>query len=223
MNGRPSSLTQSMTSSSSRQPQLGLAHLLALIPGALFGIAFIFRPALETATAVPFTLFDDAMISMTYARTFVETGELVWFPGADRVQGITNPLWTLYMAVVHSAGFEGSSANLMVSLTSLVLVLASGLAVASLVLSALPNVRYARTASVVSGGTVPFLYPTLFWALRGMEVGLLAFATVLMLRASVGVLSRWADSDRASSGWLLLFATTSLVEPDPVSRTVSVG
>ena len=46
-----------------------------------------------------FTLFDDGMISMRYARMLVEGFGLVWNPG-EYVEGYTNPLWTLVMAAV---------------------------------------------------------------------------------------------------------------------------
>jgi hypothetical protein len=43
-----------------------------------------------------FALFDDGMVSMRYAKNFVQHHELVWNLG-DRVEGFTNPLWTLLM------------------------------------------------------------------------------------------------------------------------------
>ena len=46
---------------------------------------------------------DDAYISFRYARNLVEGHGLVFQPG-DRVQGFTNPLWTLLMAIPISAG-----------------------------------------------------------------------------------------------------------------------
>ena len=46
-----------------------------------------------------FTLFDDAMISMTYARNLAGGDGLVWNPGQPAVEGYSNPLWTILMAV----------------------------------------------------------------------------------------------------------------------------
>lgn len=45
-------------------------------------------------------LQDDMMISMRYARNLVDGFGLVWNPG-ERLEGFTNPLWTLIMAAVH--------------------------------------------------------------------------------------------------------------------------
>jgi hypothetical protein len=47
-----------------------------------------------------YVLFDDAMISMRYAYNLAHGNGLVWNAG-ERVEGITNPLWTGIMALVH--------------------------------------------------------------------------------------------------------------------------
>ena len=46
-------------------------------------------------------LFDDAMISMTYARSLANGDGLVWYPGAERIEGFSNPLWVGFMALLH--------------------------------------------------------------------------------------------------------------------------
>jgi hypothetical protein len=45
----------------------------------------------------PYTV-DDAFISLRYAQNLVEHGELAWNLG-ERVEGISNPLWTLWSAI----------------------------------------------------------------------------------------------------------------------------
>ena len=47
-----------------------------------------------------YVLFDDAMISMRYSYNLANGYGLVWNPN-ERVEGITNPLWTGIMALVH--------------------------------------------------------------------------------------------------------------------------
>jgi hypothetical protein len=130
-----------------------------------------------------FTLFDDAMISMDYGRTLAKTGELVWFPDAPRVQGFTNPLWTLWMSFVHLIGFDGSSAALMISLTGIVLILASSWIIFDLVLT--HSAGNNQLIAVLTAGSLPFLYPLTYWTLRGMEVGALTFFCLLLLRATI--------------------------------------
>jgi hypothetical protein len=126
-------------------------------------------------------LFDDAMISLTYGRTLAETGEVVWFPGAPRVQGITNPLWTLYMAALHVLGLEGSGAALAVSITGIVLVLGCAVVVFAIVRRAVGTRGTPVLVAAAAAGTVPFVYPLTFWTVRGMEVGVLALALLVMI------------------------------------------
>ena len=166
---------------------------------------FLFRSGVNSSGAVPpmrFTLFDDAMISMTYARTLAETGDWVWFPGAERVQGITNPLWTLYMTAVHLLGLEGSSAALAVSLTGILVLLLTGIAVGRLVSLALGTTNTGTWAALIAGGTVPLLYPLAYWTLRGMEVGLLALLSLLTVLGLVAAFGR--DDPGRSLAWPLV-------------------
>lgn len=154
--------------------------LLAITPGLLFAIVFLARSSWFARGGIQFSLFDDAMINLTYGRTLARTGELVWFPGAPRVQGITTPLWIGFMALVHLAGFEGSSAALTVSLVGLALIIASAVVVFRLVRRHVPTHEGGLYASLAAG-TVTLLYPLSFWVLRGFEVGLLAFLSVLII------------------------------------------
>lgn len=160
----------------------------ALLPG-LLGLAwFGWDSAFERDGSRWFLLLDDAMISMTYARTLAETGELVWFPGADRVQGYTNPLWTLFMTALHAAGLGGSDASLVVIVTGVVLVLACAVLAGRLTGVVLDRRWRGWCAALVAGG-VPLLYPLAFWTVRGMEVGLVALLLLVMLLSAARLLS----------------------------------
>ena len=100
-------------------------YAVAITPGLVFMLLLQWQSSKNPWGSRRFTLFDDAMISMDYGRTLAKTGELVWFPGAPRVQGFTNPLWTLWMSFIQLLGFDGSLAALMISLTGILLILAS--------------------------------------------------------------------------------------------------
>lgn len=172
-------------------PAIGL--FLALVPGSIFLWMFLSRSQ-SIIGSERFTLFDDAMISMAYGRTFAETGEWVWFPGSARIQGVTNPLWTAYMAFLHLMGLEGSSAALAVSLTSAALILASAVLVYLIVHTAIKtNSPIRQIISLTAAGTVPFLFPLAFWSMRGMEVGLLSFLILLMVVGFTMVLRSWSS------------------------------
>ena len=139
-------------------------YAVAVTPGLVFMLFLQWRSSENPWGSRRFTLFDDAMISMDYGRTLARTGELVWFPGAPRVQGFTNPLWTLWMAFVHLVGFDGSSAALVISLTGVLLILASSWIIFDLVHTYSSGDN--RLIAVLSAGSLPFLYPLTYWTLR---------------------------------------------------------
>jgi len=158
-------------------------YAVAITPGLIFMLLLEWQSSENPWGSRRFTLFDDAMISMDYGRTLAQAGEMVWFPGAPRVQGFTNPLWTLWMAFVHLVGFDGSSAALVISLTGVLLILASSWIIFDLVHT--HSVGNNHLIAVLSAGSLPFLYPLTYWTLRGMEVGVLTFFCLLLLRATV--------------------------------------
>jgi hypothetical protein len=137
-----------------------------------------------------FTLFDDAMIGMTYARTFVNTGELVWFPGAERVQGFTNLLWVLYMSLLHIILPKGSQVSAWVSITGIFCVIGSSFLSAFLIAKILKNKKDYFIWSCIAAIIIFLLYPLVFWSLRGMEVGALSFLLLLTLILSFYIFIR---------------------------------
>lgn len=76
-------------------------------------------------------LEDDAMVSMQYARHLAGGQGLVWTPG-ERVEGFSNPLWTLFMSALLATGLPRALASAPVLLLNLVLGLAALVAVARL-------------------------------------------------------------------------------------------
>ena len=136
------------------------------------------------------TLFDDAMISMSYARTLAEGAGLVWYPGAPRVEGITNLGWTLFMAGLHRLGLPPNAVVAAVAVTGLALVWAAALVARQLARSLLePETRPDFLVVVVVASSFPLLY----WSLRGMEVG--AVTMVVLLTVSLV----WAATEDPAS------------------------
>lgn len=76
-------------------------------------------------------LEDDAMVSMQYARHFAGGQGLVWTPG-ERVEGFSNPLWTLGMAAILATGLPRALACAPILLLNVALGLAAVPAVARL-------------------------------------------------------------------------------------------
>ena len=67
-----------------------------------------------------FALLDDQMISMRYARHIADGFGAVWNVGEPSVEGFTNPIWTLVMALVHLAHVPPSHTSLVIELVSAV-------------------------------------------------------------------------------------------------------
>src|SRR5262245_64648741 len=101
---------------SSPSPRLDPVLALAVAVQILFGVAFIASTRFDVHGQTYFTLFDDAMVSMTYARNLADGAGLVWNAGESAVEGYTNFLWTLWMAALHLAGAPEPTVSLFVML-----------------------------------------------------------------------------------------------------------
>src|SRR6056297_314104 len=65
-------------------------------------------------------LMDDAMISMTYAKNFARGKGLVWNESGEKVEGITNLMWTAYMAVPHLLKIDAKKTALFIQISALI-------------------------------------------------------------------------------------------------------
>jgi hypothetical protein len=156
----------------SRKSRLGVA-LAALV----FYAVFLYRTSFVLAGTRIFVLFEDAMISMRYARNLAEGHGLVWNVGEEPIEGFTNLLWVLWMAVGHKLGLSEAKISLFIMLTGVCILLANGLVVAK-VARRLTDASWVPLA--VLAATL-FDYPLVFWTLRGMEVGALTLLVNTLL------------------------------------------
>ena len=172
-------------------PRPGPRILFLLLAGVMIGWCGVFI-ARSSFIAIDghryYSLFDDAMISMRYAWNLVHGHGLVWNPGQPPVEGITNLLMTLYMAL-GAVVLNKTDAVLFVQVSGIPILLGIGVVsakVADLVCGDLPPAtrRLCRAFAFVS----PVLYyPLAYWTLLGMETGLL---TLLLLAALLIILER---------------------------------
>ncbi|MCP4035528.1 MAG: hypothetical protein GY733_01215, partial [bacterium] len=136
-----------------------------------YGFYFIFRSSMDVDGVRYFMLFDDAMISMSYARTFVAGEGLVWFPGADPVQGFTNPLWTLLMALTQLVPLAPRMASVPVQILGVILVPLSAICCEATARIVFPDLRASWIVLLLVG----FYFPLFQWSGLGMEAGLITF------------------------------------------------
>jgi hypothetical protein len=120
-----------------------------------------------------FLLADDAMVSMRYAKDLATGHGLVWNIG-ERVEGISNPLWTAYMAFLH---FFTANPSLLVMITSIVILLACGYITGLLVFNHTKS-SWAAFSSIL---LLCAAFPLNLWSLRGFEVGCCSFFLLLAI------------------------------------------
>ncbi len=180
---------------SERRSAAGFPWALIVILGVFLVYAglFIFKTSFVIEGERYFSLFDDAMVSMRYARNLASGNGLVWNAGGERVEGFTTPLWTLYMAVLHLLPIPAAKISLLVQITG-----ALCLFVNLLIVTQIARVVAGGDPRITVGSVllVAFCYPLNNWALQGMEVGLLALAistaTLVSLKGlESGRVSRW--------------------------------
>ena len=157
------------------------------LPGIIFCLYFIYSGSFETPYGRQFTLSDTSMVSMTYAKTFVNSGELVWYPGAERVQGFSNFLYTIFFAFIHLFKLSNSINELIISVINLFILTAISYKVVEL--SRIFNPKNIHI-SYFLGSIVFFQYPLIFWSLRGYEVGLLALITISTIEKICRIIER---------------------------------
>jgi len=148
-----------------------------------------------------FSLFDDAMISMRYARNLAQGHGLRWNVGEAPVEGYSNLLWTAWMAVVQLLPIPLRVVSLWISLSSAALLVANLWLVKALV-GAAGGGRRPQVFAVVSCAVS---YPLVFWSLRGLEVGLLA------LLIDAAVLLAWRAETERRTPWPLAIVLSMMV------------
>ncbi len=105
-----------------REPPRGRRWLALLIALELaWGMGYVLRTGFVLDGEIVFCLWDDAMISMRYARNLASGDGLVWNAGGERVQGFSNPAVTLVMAGLHLLPVEPRLVSLLFQLVALAL------------------------------------------------------------------------------------------------------
>jgi arabinofuranosyltransferase len=155
-----------------------------------------------------FLLQDDAMISMRYAHNLARGLGLVWNQG-ERVEGFTNPAWTIYMAVPHLLPLSEGLVPLVIQVSNVLLdvgvVLVTGLLVRQLDVG--PERQLSALLAMFG---VALSAPLLLWSVAGFET---ALQTLLV---TIG-LALWLRDDLDGNPRPLAFvflALSTWVRPD---------
>jgi len=180
--------------------------VLLLVLLSLYSAGFIYKTSFVIDGKRYFSLFDDAMISMRYARNLAEGYGLVMNPG-ERVEGYTNPLWVLYMAAVHLFPLPESKISLVIQVTGLLLLLVNLVFVRRMALLASDGSSLTASAAMF---LTAFYLPLINWTLQGMEVGLQTLILSVVLCKAMTALR-----DGRFSPWIyILLGVNTLVRID---------
>lgn len=159
------------------------AFVLILLAFSVYAVRFIERTSFEINGQRYFALFDDAMISMQYARNLAEGHGLVWNAGGERVEGFNNPAWVFYMAFWHLFQIPNNEVSLPIQISGALLLFANLIVVKKIA----DEVIQGALAPLLAVFLTAFYFHLNNWSLQGTEVSalvlLLSAATLLALRS----------------------------------------
>ena len=156
---------------------------LGLMVYVVYAFRYIYSMSIEAGGERWFLLWDDAMISMQYAKNLAAGNGLVWNAGGEAVQGFTNLGVTLVMAVLHLFPVPPRSVPLLFqvfNLVILIVILFSMYRMGRLLFGDSPWAGYG--AAILTA----FYGPLAIWGLQGADFNLLACITLLSLESLVG-------------------------------------
>lgn len=177
-----------------------------LLAFAVYAWRFIRLTSFTIDGKLYYALFDDAMISMQYARNLANGHGLVWNTGGPRVEGFSNPLWVLFMAFFQRFGLPSSTVSLTIQISGAVFLVANLFIVKKIAQHFNSN----WLAPLLAIGLTAFYFPLNNWSLQGMEVSALTLLLSIAVWRSLVMLQR----ERFSVLPYLLLATGSWVRVD---------
>lgn len=181
--------------------------LLLIGMWVVFAVDFIYRTSHVSIDGVRyFMIFDDGMIGMRYGKNLVQHHALVWNLG-DRVEGFTDPLWTLIMA--------GAIWIFGTHFAPLAMQILGGLICVALFLYFVHSAMRTKAgfAGAITGLVfLIFSYPLSYWGLAGME----ACAICLIYAIAMGVQYQYENGECKNPLLLhaILIAFAYFLRPD---------
>lgn len=186
-------------------------HLRNILFGLLisayvyYGVQYIEKSSITTGDQTYYILFDDAMISMRYAYNLAHGQGLVWNAG-EYVEGYTNPLWVVYMALFHLLPIPTNTISLYIQLSGLLFLVLTLFFVRKIVEEFTDNVFVMLGAVALTA----FYNPLNIWGLLGMEVSILTLIVTLVIWLTL------RHSSRFTPWTYILLAVSTLFRIDMV-------
>jgi len=175
--------------------------ILLLLVIAVYMCVYIYQTSFISNGTRYFVLFDDAMISMRFAKNFAEGYGLVWNPGETPLEGYTNPLWVVFMAIFHLFPIPAPKISLFIQLSGALFLLANLVFVKKIAEEITDSLIAPYLAVILTALYVPLNN----WSLQGMEV-----CVLVLLISAVGYLTIHSIKNEKFSKWIyiLLFLGT---------------
>jgi len=207
-----------------------LAGLLLVIPWAVWLVSlarFYRRFIFDDASGTVWAISDDMYISASFGRSLFQGAGFVWYDGAPKVEGISNPLWAVVIGALHKLpGFSEDSLGLYVIGLNALFLTAVVLLFARTARSALAIVQRAPrgSAMLVSSAAIlllPWCWSLSYWSAEGFEVALLCLITYVGLY--LALLPRTAANSFALAIALVLGFATRMDFAVLASAVISVA
>ncbi|MBU1661901.1 MAG: hypothetical protein KKD28_10580 [Chloroflexi bacterium] len=180
--------------------------VLIILVYVLYAGIYIYKTSFVADGERYFVLFDDAMISMRYAKNLAEGYGLVWNPGELPVEGYTNPLWVVFMAIFHLLPIPIAKMSLPIQISGAIFLTANLVYVKKIAASLSTNIIVPVLAMILTA----FYMPLNNWGLQGMEVSILTLITSVALWMTIQCLR----NNRFSPWIYVLLGVGTLVRID---------
>jgi hypothetical protein len=172
----------------------------------LYAAIYIFKTSFTVDGQRYFVLFDDAMISMRYAKNLAAGSGPVWNAGSEPVEGFTNPLWVAFMAVFHLFPIPPAMISLCIQVSGVVFLVAALFFIRKIA----ERLSGSSLVALLAVTLTAFYAPLNSWILLGMEVSVL----VLIICASLWLALDQLRREQFSPWLYVLLGVGTLVRID---------
>lgn len=188
---------------------------IILIIYVIYSTIFIYQTSFIINDQRYFSLNDDIMISMKYAKNLASGSSLVWEKGGERVEGYTNLLWVLYMALFHLFSIPISKISLFIQISGLLFLILNLFVVKKIAGFISNNSGFICITSVFF---TAFYFSLNYWSFDGFEVS----ALVLLINVSVLLIIKAQNQNKFTFIPYLLLGLGTLFRPDMVIPYLAV-
>jgi hypothetical protein len=140
-----------------------------LVLSACYGLLLIARYSFVAGGIRWFCPADDVWITMSYARTWVESGVLAWYPTAPVVQGFSSWAWVLLLSPLEAIKVPPQTHGLFVQLLGWLIMCATVFTVSRLTTVDSHMTSESSQWGLVATALVGFNWPLWNLAIQGWE------------------------------------------------------